>query len=153
MMQDTVLNICKDSIKEFVSFILGMCPLDTEIINTHDVKNSYNKKLLTAEDSDFEAMPFADVPEAELDEVQKSLQWLHKAFDKNKDPEPLFVVDLIVNNDNHIPRFTFPPDDIVTKILDVFDNGVEKLGEIKQIETFLLGKTLFKGQHKFVKAP
>jgi hypothetical protein len=42
---------------------------------------------------------------------------------------------------------------MVTKILDVFDNGVEKLGEIKQIETFLLGKTLFKGQHKFVKAP
>jgi dynein heavy chain len=29
MMQDTVLNICKDSIKEFVAYILGMCPIDT----------------------------------------------------------------------------------------------------------------------------
>jgi dynein heavy chain, axonemal len=153
MMQDTILNICKDSIHEFVAFVLEQCPADTEIRNTHDVVNTFEKKLLTAEDSDFEELPYKDVPADELDDAQKSLQWVHGQFGKNKDPEPLFVVDLIVSPDSHIPRFTFPPDEIVKKVLGVFDGGVEKLGEIKQIETFLLGKTLFKGQHKFVKAP
>ena len=152
MMQDTVLNICKDSVKSFVSFVLDLCPVSTEIVDTHDVRNSFNKKKLTPEDSDYEEMPYKDVPEDELDEVQKSMQWLHGEFDKNRDPDPLFIVDLIVNNDTPIPKYTTQPDDIVEKILSVFDKGIEELGKITQLEPVLL-KRLFKGQNKFVKAP
>ena len=97
MMQDTVLNICKDSVKEFVGFILDRCPTKTEIHKTNDVRNSFaNKKYLEPGDSDYEDMPFEDVPEKDLDDVQETMRWLHKEFDKNKDPEALFVVDLIV---------------------------------------------------------
>lgn len=143
MMQDTVLNICKDSVKEFVEFITSYCPLKTEINNTHDVKNYFNKKLLTPEDSDYEEEPFKDMPEGDLDEVQKTLKWLHKEFDKNKDPDPLFVVDLIVNAESPIPKYTAQPDEIVAKILEVFDKGIKILGEIPQLEPHLL-RRLFK---------
>lgn len=31
-----------------------------------------------------------------MDEYQRTMVWLFKMFDKNKDPEPLFVLDLIL---------------------------------------------------------
>ena len=37
MMQDTVLNLCKDSVNEFVAFILDYIPLETKIHNTATV--------------------------------------------------------------------------------------------------------------------
>jgi hypothetical protein len=58
MMQDTVLTMCKESVKEFVSFILQYCPKGTKIISTKEVKNLFDKKMLTPEDSDFEEMPY-----------------------------------------------------------------------------------------------
>ena len=44
MMQDTVLNLCKDPVNEFVEFILDYIPLETKIINTATVKNSFAPK-------------------------------------------------------------------------------------------------------------
>lgn len=152
MMQDTVLNICKDSVKDFVEFITSYCPLKTEIRNTHDVVNYFDKKLITAEDSDYEEEPFKDIPADQLDDVQRTLKWLHKEFDKNKDPDPLFVIDLIVNNDSPIPKYTTPLEEITARILEVFDKGLKILGEIPQLEPVLL-RRLFKNQNKFVKAP
>ena len=58
MMQDTVLTLCKKSVYEFVSFMTAFCPIKTEIVNTKEVKNYFNKKILTEEDSDFEDAPF-----------------------------------------------------------------------------------------------
>jgi len=65
MMQDTVLTMCKESVKEFVEYVLKFCPLDTKIISTKEVTNTFDKVLVTPEDSDYEEMPFIDVPEAE----------------------------------------------------------------------------------------
>jgi dynein heavy chain len=58
MMQDTVLTMSRESVKEFVDFVLAFCPSDTKIVNTNEVHNTFaNKKLLTPEDSDYEEMP------------------------------------------------------------------------------------------------
>ena len=48
-------------------------------------------------------------------------------FDKNKDPEPLFDLDLILKQGNLIPTYSTPPEDIVIKIMSVFDDGIEIL--------------------------
>jgi hypothetical protein len=64
MMQDTVLTMSKLSVQEFVDFVIGFCPKDTKIISTKEVHNTFNKKLITPEDSDYEEVPFQDVPEA-----------------------------------------------------------------------------------------
>jgi len=39
MMQDTVLTLCKDSVKEFVEYVLAFCPISTAIESTSKVKN------------------------------------------------------------------------------------------------------------------
>jgi len=44
MMQDTVLNLCKDSVKEFVNYLLDFIPDSTVITSTANVKNTYNKR-------------------------------------------------------------------------------------------------------------
>jgi hypothetical protein len=65
MMQDTVLTMCKESVREFVEFVLKFCPLDTKIISTKEVYNTFDKVLVTPEDSDYEEAPFKDIPESE----------------------------------------------------------------------------------------
>jgi len=58
MMQDAVLTMCRDSVKEFVKFVLAFCPLETVVTSTRMVSNTFDKKILTPEDSDYEEMPF-----------------------------------------------------------------------------------------------
>jgi len=58
----------KESVREFVDFVLKFCPLDTKIISTKEVHNTFDKVMLTPEDSDYEEMPYANVPEAERDD-------------------------------------------------------------------------------------
>ena len=36
--------------------------------------------------------------------------WLHKLYDKNKDPEPLFVLDLILKQGHLIPTYSTNPE-------------------------------------------
>ena len=129
-MVDTVLTLCKASVKEFVEFVLKFCPTDTEIVTTNKVVNTFDKVLLGPDDSDYEEAPYQDVPEGERDELQTSLVWLHGLFDKNKDPEPLFVLDLILKQNQLIPTYSTPPDDIVARIMGVFDEGINVMTTI-----------------------
>ena len=153
MMQDTVLTMSKESVREFVDFVLKFCPLDSKIISTKEVHNTFDKVVLTPEDSDYEEMPYADVPEAERDDWQSTAVWLHKMFDKNKDPEPLFDLDLILKQGHLIPTYSTNPEDIVKRIMDVFDEGIECLQQIPQLEPILL-RHLFKTHgKKMLKAP
>jgi dynein heavy chain len=153
MMQDVVLTMCKDSVKEFVAFILSFCPLETKIVSTREVHNKFDKKLLTSEDSDYEEKPFQDVPAAERDDWQSTAVWLHELFDKNKDPEPLFVLDLILKPGNLIPTYSTAPEDVVTKVLGVFDDGIEALQQIPQLEPILLSRLFKTHGKKMLKAP
>jgi len=56
--------------------------------------------------------------------------WLHVLFDKNKDPEPLFVLDLILKQNQLIPTYSTPPDEIVSRIMGVFDEGINVMTTI-----------------------
>jgi hypothetical protein len=74
-------------------------------------------------------------------------------FAKDKDPDPLFVLDLILKPNQLIPQYSTEPRDIVTKILEVFDEGIECLQQIPQLEPILL-RHLFKTHgKKMLKAP
>ena len=88
-----------------------------------------------------------------MTEVQKVRKEMEKLFSKNKDPEPLFVLDLILKPNQLVPQYSTEPKDIVNKILEVFDEGVGCLLKIPQLEPILL-KHLFKTHgKKMVKAP
>lgn len=57
MMQDTVLTMSRESVKEFVDFILKFCPKETKIVNTNEVYNTFDKRHIFPDDSDYEEMP------------------------------------------------------------------------------------------------
>lgn len=81
------------------------------------------------------------------------MQWLHGLYDKNKDPEPLFDLDLIKKTGNLIPTYSTDPEAIVTKIMSVFDDGIVILQKIPQLEPILM-KHLFRTHtKKMLKAP
>jgi hypothetical protein len=72
-MQDAVLTLATDSVAEFVGFILKFCPEDTKIISTKEVVNTFKKKQISADDSDFEEMPFKNIPSKEQNEMQSTM--------------------------------------------------------------------------------
>jgi hypothetical protein len=59
--------------------------------------------------------------------VQKVRMEMDAMFSKDKDPEPLFVLDLILKPNQLIPNYSVEPKDIVNKVLEVFDDGIECL--------------------------
>lgn len=50
MMQDTVLSMSKDSVKQFVEYILKFIPVETHIESTSVVVNVFEKKQIADED-------------------------------------------------------------------------------------------------------
>lgn len=74
-------------------------------------------------------------------------------FDKNKDPEPLFVLDLILRQGQLVPTYSNSPEDIVNKIMAVFDDGIAILQQIPQLEPILLSHLFKTHSNKMLKAP
>lgn len=65
----------------------------------------------------------------------------------------MFVLDLILKPNMLIPNYSVEPKDIVSKVLEVFDEGIECLQQIPQLEPILL-RHLFKTHgKKMLKAP
>jgi dynein heavy chain len=153
MMQDAVLTMCRESVREFVQYVLGFCPRESQIVSTREVHNFFNKTIIGPDDSDFEEKPYQDVPEGERNDWQGTAVWLHEMFDKNKDPEPLFVLDLILKQGLLIPSYSTLPEEVVEKVLAVFDSGIEALQQIPQLEPILLSRLFKTHGKKMLKAP
>ena len=156
-MQDTILSLGKDSVRQFVSFMMQYIPKETHIYSTSSVKNVFEKiqsETLEGGPEEQEASsPAKEIPEIEMTTVQKVRKEMDTLFSLDKDPEPLFVLDLILKPNQLIPNYSVEPKDIVTKILEVFDEGIECLQQIPQLEPILL-RHLFKTHgKKMLKAP
>lgn len=128
MMQDTVLNLCKDSVHEFVDFMLAYIPESTKIVSTAVVHNTFAIKgePEEPEEESPNLLPRAD----DIPEVVQTKAWLASMFKKDKNPEPLYVLDLILKNGQLIPTFSTLPQNIVQSIRDIFEEGVKCLQEI-----------------------
>jgi dynein heavy chain len=57
MMQDTVLNLCKDSVKEFVNYLLNFIPDSTIIQSTSKVRNTYNNRKIIEDEEEDSPLP------------------------------------------------------------------------------------------------
>jgi dynein heavy chain len=150
MMQDTVLNLCKDSVAKFVQWMINFIPDETLITNSATVKNVYKNKKVREDESDDELA----IRDDDLESVKETKRFINKLFTKNKDPEPLFQLDLIPPKQGSlIPVFNNPPELVVERVREVFEEGVKSLQEIPQLEQILL-RGLFKSKSmKNIKAP
>ena len=52
MMQDTILSMCKDSVKDFVKFMIKFIPRETHIHSASSVKNSFEKLAIVLDDAE-----------------------------------------------------------------------------------------------------
>jgi hypothetical protein len=131
-MQDTILTLGKESVKQFVDFMMQYIPKETHIRSTSKVINVFDKPegspLQRGQSEEVQAVQ--EKPESEMTTVEKVRKELDKEFSAEKDPEPLFVLDLILKPNMLIPNYSVEPKDIVSKVLEVFDEGIECLQQI-----------------------
>ena len=153
MMQDTVLNLCKNSVEEFVIYMLNFIPDQTEITSAGVVNNRYLSLEQKSMEADFEEDYNIKINADDSPEVRACKEYINEKTTKNKNPEPLFLLDLILKGKNLIPFFNYVPSDIVAKIKEVFEQGVKSLQDIPHLEPMLL-KQLFKTHTtKTIKTP
>jgi dynein heavy chain len=157
MMQDTVLNLCKNSVYEFVDYMKDFIPDETLITSAAQVENKFPKKKRAGDDSDEtdEDESDGDLPiaEDELEWAKAIKRQINKEFCRTKNPEPLFQLDLIRKANQLVPGYNNNPTEIVAKIKGVFEDGVKCLQDIPHLEPMLL-KQLFKTQTvKAIKTP
>jgi dynein heavy chain, axonemal len=151
MMQDTVLNLCKNSVEEFVAYMLDYIPDQTEIISASDVKNRFKRLENVQTDEDEENTDLV-INEDDPEGVKETKKWVNSQFAKNKNPEPLFLLDLILKK-SLVPTFNNSPTEIVKRITEVFEAGIESLQAIPHLEPLLL-RQLFKTHGlKTIKTP
>jgi dynein heavy chain len=151
MMQDTVLTLCKNSVKEFKEFILSYVPEETLIETTAKIKNVF--KAVPKTDADVSDDGDLDPCEDDLPEAIECKQAIAAKFSKNKNPDPLFELDLVLKPGALIPAYSTPPEEVVSKIRQIFEDGIKVLTEIPQLEPILLSKLFRSLAAKTIKAP
>ena len=100
MMQDTVLNLCKNSVHEFVDFMLNFIPDETIIKSAGVVQNKFKRLEGALDEESDDDLKCAD---DDLEGVKETKEWVNKKFAKNVCPDPLFQLDLILKAKNLIP--------------------------------------------------
>ena len=125
------MNLCKASVYEFVEYMKDFIPDETLITSASVVQNNFPKKVKAeGEDEDDESEESdGDIPigEDDLPWAQEIKRMINKEFAKNKNPEPLFQLDLIRKGNQLVPQYSNNPQEIVAKIKDVFEQGIKCL--------------------------
>lgn len=147
MMQDAVLTLCKDSVKNFVTEIVKYMPDETSIFTTSKVENKFIKKFM--KESHKALSVHSEEALKESDEEANASE----EDEKEEDPNPLFLLDLVLKPGDALPKYSTDPDEIVKIVCTIFDEGIKALQAIPQLEPILL-KKLFKTHSKqMLKAP
>lgn len=75
MMQDTVLNLSKNSVEEFVIFIMSYIPDETFITNTAKVENKFHERKI--EIADDESDGDVKIHDNDLNGCKDTKKWLN----------------------------------------------------------------------------
>jgi len=145
MMQDTVLTICRQSVKEFEEFILKFIPVSIQVFSSSEVKNEFAHPEKN-ENPDEVKKDDQDCDEESEDKDENEVP---------KDPFPLFALDLVLKAGQDLPQYSTPPDVVVKTVMEIFKQGIKTLQEIPQLEPILLKHLFLKNTHgnKSLKAP
>jgi len=149
MMQDSVLSICEMSVKEFEDFILKFVPLSTEVKTSNIVENIFPKKAEEKKEKEGEGEHDQELSDDDVSEDSIVLE------DEDKDPNPLFLLDLVLKPGHEIPQYSTDPKEVVNTVMGIFEDGIKVLQEIPQLEPILLKHLFLKNTHgnKSLKAP
>lgn len=75
MMQDTVLNLSKNSVDEFVTFIMSYIPDETFITNTARVENKFHDRKFDVADDESDGD--IRIYDNDLTGIKETKKWLN----------------------------------------------------------------------------
>jgi hypothetical protein len=141
MMQDALLCICKQSVKEFEEFILKFIPTSTEVLSSSEVHNTFiHPKIAEEEDKEGEK-------EKKNEDESENQSEDNEEAEPPKDPFPLFVLELVLKPGQELPQYSTDPKEVVSTIIELFQQGIKTLQEIPQLEPILLKHMFLKNTH------
>lgn len=147
LMQDILYSLITKSMTQYVNFFKSYIPETVEIKSVSDVKNNFIEEEKEDElNTTLDLMaPFVDDDKAVKARVSDS----HDDDDYyiEGDTHPcLFSVNLTKKDDKTI-EYTTKEEDLIKDIMQIFDDGLERMQKISQVEPLLLPSLIKAGKN------
>ena len=146
IMQDTLYTLVTRSMVNYVEFIEKFIPEEVVITDVNDVKNYYPlipiEEKQTELNSTYDLIKMDDNPinnifESALDDDD----YLHD----NEGRKPLFQINITKRDDRRV-EYTTKSEELIEEIMKIFDEGLEKMQQIPQVEPLLLANLIKKAE-------
>lgn len=147
IMQDVLYSLVTKSMSNYVEFFQSYIPEAVEVKDVNDVENKYKEEeeieelnttndLINADDTD--STPLKAGGEQGGDDEDFLLE-------NDKHPS-LFQVNITKKDDKNI-EYTTKEEDLIHDIMQIFDDGLERMQKISQVEPLLLPNLIKAGKN------
>jgi dynein heavy chain len=144
VMQDTLYSLVTKSTTRFVDFIESYIPEEVIINDVNDVKNHYP---LIAEEVEENLNSTNDL--IRMDDINTNLTLDNpiedEEIDEKDERKPLFQINITKREDKCV-EYTTKAEELIEEIMKIFDEGLEKMQQIPQVEPQLLSNLIKKAE-------
>ncbi len=147
IMQDTLYTLVTKSMVNYVEFIEKYIPEEVIINDVNDVKNLF--PLIADDTEENELNTTYDL--IKMDEVQKDILIDSNIIEdddfflNNDSKRPLFQINITKREDKKV-EYTTKAEELIDEIMRLFDEGLEKMQQIPQVEPLLLPNLIKKAE-------
>ena len=139
LMQDVLHNLVTKSMDNYVKFFQRFIPMKTEVKSVNDVTNTYEPEEVVEEINTTLDLINVDEIEQEPAKVQaesSSPDDEDFIYDINRE-QALFQIN-ITKKDEKTLEYTTKEADLIKDVMQIFDDGLERMQKISQVEPLLL---------------
>ena len=148
LMQDVLHNLVTKSMDNYVKFFQQFIPMKTEVKSVNDVTNTYEPEEVVEEINTTLDLINADEVEQEPVKVQAesaSPDDEDFIYDINRE-QALFQIN-ITKKDEKTLEYTTKEADLIKDVMQIFDDGLERMQKISQVEPLLLPNLIKAGKN------
>ena len=148
LMQDVLHNLVTKSMDNYVKFFQRFIPMKTEVKSVNDVTNTYEPEEVIEEINTTLDLINADEIEQEPVKVQAesaSPDDEDFIYDINRE-QALFQIN-ITKKDEKTLEYTTKEADLIKDVMQIFDDGLERMQKISQVEPLLLPNLIKAGKN------
>ena len=148
LMQDVLHNLVTKSMDNYVKFFQRFIPMKTEVKSVNDVTNTYEPEEVVEEINTTLDLINADEIEQEPAKVQaesSSPDDEDFIYDINRE-QALFQIN-ITKKDEKTLEYTTKEADLIKDVMQIFDDGLERMQKISQVEPLLLPNLIKAGKN------
>ena len=148
LMQDVLHNLVTKSMDNYVKFFQRFIPMKTEVKSVNDVTNTYEPEEVVEEINTTLDLINADEIEQEPAKIQaesSSPDDEDFIYDINRE-QALFQIN-ITKKDEKTLEYTTKEADLIKDVMQIFDDGLERMQKISQVEPLLLPNLIKAGKN------